>query len=69
MNRPFGMLAELTYACPLHCPYCSNPLNLTDYRDELTTAEWQRVLTGLVTSAYCSFTSRAASRSGIRSAA
>jgi PqqA peptide cyclase len=44
MNRPFGMLAELTYACPLHCPYCSNPLNLTDYREELSTAEWQRVL-------------------------
>jgi len=37
------MLAELTYACPLHCPYCSNPLNLADYSDELTTAEWQRV--------------------------
>lgn len=45
MNRPFGMLAELTYSCPLHCPYCSNPLNLADYRDELSTAEWQRVLT------------------------
>src|SRR5688500_20342655 len=44
MNKPYGMLAELTYACPLHCPYCSNPLNLTDYREELTTAEWQRVL-------------------------
>jgi pyrroloquinoline quinone biosynthesis protein E len=44
MNRPFGMLAELTYACPLHCPYCSNPLDLADYREELTTAEWQRVL-------------------------
>jgi len=43
MLRPFGMLAELTYACPLHCPYCSNPLNLADYSDELTTAEWQRV--------------------------
>ncbi len=45
MDRPYGMLAELTYACPLHCPYCSNPLNLADYREELTTAEWQRVLT------------------------
>ncbi|QIN78105.1 pyrroloquinoline quinone biosynthesis protein PqqE [Rubrobacter marinus] len=44
MNRPYGMLAELTYGCPLHCPYCSNPLNLADYREELTTAEWQRVL-------------------------
>ena len=45
MDRPFGMLAELTYACPLHCPYCSNPLNLADYREELTTADWQRVMT------------------------
>ena len=45
MDRPFGLLAELTYSCPLACPYCSNPLNLADYRDELTTAEWQRVLT------------------------
>jgi pyrroloquinoline quinone biosynthesis protein E len=44
MDRPFGMLAELTYACPLHCPYCSNPLNLADYSNELDTEEWQRVL-------------------------
>ena len=43
-NRPFGLLAELTYRCPLHCPYCSNPLNLADYRDELTYDEWVRVL-------------------------
>ena len=41
---PFGLLAELTYACPLHCSYCSNPLNLADYRDELTTDDWKRVL-------------------------
>ncbi len=45
MNRPYGMLADLTYKCPLHCPYCSNPLNLADYNEELTTAEWQRVMT------------------------
>src|SRR6187551_1500706 len=44
MDRPFGLLAELTYTCPLHCPYCSNPRNLADYRDELTTSEWQRVI-------------------------
>jgi coenzyme PQQ biosynthesis enzyme PqqE len=44
MDRPLGLLAELTYSCPLACPYCSNPLNLGDYHDELTTAEWQRVL-------------------------
>jgi PqqA peptide cyclase len=45
VDRPFGLLAELTYGCPLHCPYCSNPLELAAYRDELPTAEWQRVVT------------------------
>ncbi len=45
MDRPYGMLAELTYACPLRCAYCSNPLDLADHRDELTTTEWRRVLT------------------------
>ena len=44
MDRPFGLLAELTYACPLHCPYCSNPLNLGDYREELTTQQWRQVI-------------------------
>lgn len=45
MNGPFAILAELTYACPLKCPYCSNPLNFNDYRDgELSTQEWQQVL-------------------------
>jgi pyrroloquinoline quinone biosynthesis protein E len=44
VDRPFALLAEVTYACPLHCPYCSNPLNLGDYAAELTTQEWQRVL-------------------------
>jgi pyrroloquinoline quinone biosynthesis protein E len=44
MDRPFGLLAELTYGCPLHCPYCSNPLDLDAYADELTTPEWLRVL-------------------------
>lgn len=43
MDRPFALLAELTYACPLHCSYCSNPIALDDYRDELTTGDWQRV--------------------------
>ncbi len=44
MDRPFGLLAELTYRCPLACAYCSNPVDLAAHRDELTTAEWQRVL-------------------------
>ena len=24
--RPYALLAELTYRCALHCPYCSNPV-------------------------------------------
>ncbi len=44
MDKPFALLAELTYACPLHCPYCSNPLQLEKYREELTTDQWRRVL-------------------------
>ena len=24
-HRPYALLAEITYRCPLHCPYCSNP--------------------------------------------
>jgi pyrroloquinoline quinone biosynthesis protein E len=44
VDKPFGLLAELTYGCPLHCPYCSNPLELAAYADELTTGEWRRVL-------------------------
>jgi pyrroloquinoline quinone biosynthesis protein E len=37
------MLAELTYRCPLHCPYCSNPAPLPGSAGELTTAEWRSV--------------------------
>jgi pyrroloquinoline quinone biosynthesis protein E len=35
------LLAELTYRCPLHCPYCSNPVRYPD--GELSTEEWSRV--------------------------
>jgi pyrroloquinoline quinone biosynthesis protein E len=41
---PLGMLAELTHRCPLHCPYCSNPINLVGGDDELRTDEWLSVL-------------------------
>jgi pyrroloquinoline quinone biosynthesis protein E len=43
-DRPIGLLAELTHRCPLHCPYCSNPLALAVRRDELATDDWLRVL-------------------------
>ena len=37
---PLGLLAELTHRCPLHCPYCSNPLDLTAAAGELPTSTW-----------------------------
>ncbi len=42
--RPYCLLAEVTYRCPLACPYCSNPLTLRLQQAELDTAQWQRVL-------------------------
>ena len=41
--RPYALLAEVTYRCPLHCPYCSNPTRMRSDR-ELTTDEWGRVI-------------------------
>jgi pyrroloquinoline quinone biosynthesis protein E len=40
--RPYALLAELTYICPLHCPYCSNPVHYP-HGEELATDEWKRV--------------------------
>src|ERR1700758_596165 len=43
--NPLLLIAELSYKCPLHCPYCSNPLSIGDskYSDELPTEDWVRV--------------------------
>jgi PqqA peptide cyclase len=41
---PLGLLAELTHRCPLHCPYCSNPLELTAAARELPTSAWLGIL-------------------------
>ena len=40
---PIAMLAELTHRCPLSCPYCSNPLDLSRRDAELSADEWARV--------------------------
>src|SRR5688500_3665106 len=42
--RPSTLIAELSYQCPLHCPYCSNPLDIggEKYRAELETEDWIR---------------------------
>jgi pyrroloquinoline quinone biosynthesis protein E len=42
--RPYTLIAELTYRCPLRCVYCSNPLELDRHRRELDTGTWLRVL-------------------------
>jgi pyrroloquinoline quinone biosynthesis protein E len=44
-ERPTTLLAELTHRCPLHCPYCSNPLDLLRAEAEIGTEDWKRVLT------------------------
>ena len=44
-RRPTTLLAELTHRCPLHCPYCSNPIDLARSKAELSTSDWMRVFT------------------------
>jgi PqqA peptide cyclase len=38
--NPLALIAEITHRCPLHCVYCSNPLELAAVESELSTAEW-----------------------------
>ncbi len=45
ITPPRWLLAELTYACPLQCPYCSNPIDYAKHHAELDTSDWKRVLT------------------------
>jgi pyrroloquinoline quinone biosynthesis protein E len=40
---PLALIAELTHRCPLHCVYCSNPLQMQRLADELSTEAWSRV--------------------------
>ena len=56
MPRPYALLAEITYRCPLHCPYCSNPVaaslreasrrlrGSSHSNGELTTEEWKQII-------------------------
>ncbi|MGF2734100.1 pyrroloquinoline quinone biosynthesis protein PqqE [Marinobacter sp. DUT-1] len=44
VGPPLWLLAELTYRCPLQCPYCSNPLDFAQTEQELTTEQWLSVL-------------------------
>lgn len=40
--RPYNLIAELTYRCPLRCTYCSNPLDYRSTRDALDGEAWSR---------------------------
>jgi pyrroloquinoline quinone biosynthesis protein E len=40
---PLVLVAELTHRCPLHCVYCSNPLELAKRDAELPTKTWSRL--------------------------
>lgn len=35
-----ALIAEITHRCPLHCVYCSNPLEMQRRSDELSTGDW-----------------------------
>src|SRR5450432_202730 len=43
LQTPLALVAELTHRCPLHCVYCSNPVELTSRAEELPTEIWTRV--------------------------
>jgi pyrroloquinoline quinone biosynthesis protein E len=41
--NPLALIAEITHRCPLHCVYCSNPLQMIGAKAELSTPDWLRV--------------------------
>jgi pyrroloquinoline quinone biosynthesis protein E len=43
LPNPLALIAEITHRCPLHCVYCSNPLELAAANSELKTEDWLRV--------------------------
>jgi pyrroloquinoline quinone biosynthesis protein E len=43
LPNPLALIAELTHRCPLHCVYCSNPLEMQSRVNELSTEIWSRV--------------------------
>jgi PqqA peptide cyclase len=38
--KPRAIIAELTHRCPLHCVYCSNPIEMQRRSEELSTTDW-----------------------------
>jgi len=42
-SGPLSLIAEVTHRCPLHCVYCSNPLEMQARERELPTETWAQV--------------------------
>jgi len=40
VSDPLALIAEITHRCPLHCVYCSNPMQLAATSSELSTEQW-----------------------------
>ena len=43
VSNPLALIAEVTHRCPLHCVYCSNPMQLAGTESELSTEAWTSV--------------------------
>jgi PqqA peptide cyclase len=43
LSNPLALIAEVTHRCPLHCVYCSNPVQLASTDSELSTGDWKNV--------------------------
>ena len=43
LPNPLALIAEITHRCPLHCVYCSNPMEMASAQSELSTNEWVSV--------------------------
>jgi pyrroloquinoline quinone biosynthesis protein E len=41
---PQALIAEVTHRCPLHCVYCSNPIEMQNRERELSTESWIQVI-------------------------
>ena len=39
-GRPLWLVSELSYRCPLQCSYCSNPVDFSRHKGELSTEQW-----------------------------
>jgi len=42
-HQPRALIAEVTHRCPLHCVYCSNPLEMKRRSEELSTEDWSSI--------------------------